>query len=403
MRAPRRAMAKRVLLVRGGVLGRNSGLGSAHHNLVDLLGSGKVPGWRIDSVSEYDLMARSSPFYRLWKRWFSHPRVVKKAIKTAIYNGGCDVVHITDQEQAHLIPKKCKLPVIVTVHDLFHLFPTKMKIGEQEIDIGEQNPPSYRRRDIKKLKRGLSRANLLLCDSKATLKDCQRHFPNVKSICVPLGIDVSKYSPSNRDTEQKLLNDRCNLLIVGSHDPRKRMEFICQVLGSLELSVLNELQINHVGQGESEYGSPAVIELAIQNEIKNWTGHGPSVSDTKLTELRYGSECLLFPSASEGFGYPPLEALASGLPVLCSDLPSHNELMPENYCLPADDIEAWRKAILTVHSTWKSSEGQQRKPDLKLVEHALKFDNHMFSSRMADAYNSVGSDINLFSLGKPVE
>ena len=396
-------MAKRVLLVRGGILGRNSGLGSAHHNLADLLGSGSVPGWEIDSISEYELPPRASPFYRLWKRWFSHPRAVKKAISKSVSNGSCDVVHITDQEQAHLIPKRCKLPVVVTVHDLFHLFPKKMKIGEQEIDIGEQNPPSYRRRDIKNLKRGLSRANLLVCDSKATLKDCQRHFPNVKSICVPLGIDVSKYSPSNRDTEQKLLNDKCNLLIVGSHDPRKRMDFICQVLGCLESSVLNELQINHVGQAESEYGTPAIIDLAIENGIKNWTGHGPSVSDSKLMGLRGSSECLLFPSASEGFGYPPLEALASGLPVLCSDLPSHNELMPENYCLPADDIEAWKKAILSVHSKWKLRKGEQREFDQTLIDHASKFDNSVFSSRMADTYNSLGSDINLFSFAKKVE
>ena len=396
-------MAKRVLLVRGGILGRNSGLGSAHHNLADLLGSGSVPGWEIDSISEYELPPRASPFYRLWKRWFSHPRAVKKAISKSVSNGSCDVVHITDQEQAHLIPKRCKLPVVVTVHDLFHLFPKKMKIGEQEIDIGEQNPPSYRRRDIKNLKRGLSRANLLVCDSKATLKDCQRHFPNVKSICVPLGIDVSKYSPSNRDTEQKLLNHKCNLLIVGSHDPRKRMDFICQVLGCLESSVLNELQINHVGQAESEYGTPAIIDLAIENGIKNWTGHGPSVSDSKLMGLRGSSECLLFPSASEGFGYPPLEALASGLPVLCSDLPSHNELMPENYCLPADDIEAWKKAILSVHSKWKLRKGEQREFDQTLIDHASKFDNSVFSSRMADTYNSLGSDINLFSFAKKVE
>lgn len=403
MRAPRRAMAKRVLLVRGGILGRNSGLGSAHHNLADLLSSGSVPGWVIEAISEYDLPPRASPFYRLWKRWFSHPKTVKKAINRSISNGNCDVVHITDQEQAHLIPKKCKLPVIVTVHDLFHLFPAKMKIGGQEIDIGEQNPPSYRRRDIKKLKRGLSRASLLLCDSKATLKDCQKHFPDVKSICVPLGIEVSSYSPNEQITPSPPLNDRCNLLIVGSHDPRKRMEFICQVLGSLDASVLNELQINHVGQGESEYGSPAVIELAIKNNIKNWTVHGPLVSDSKLMDLRNSSECLLFPSASEGFGYPPLEALASGLPVLCSDLPSHNELMPENYCLAADDEDTWKRAILSVYYDWKSRNGEPRELDQTLIEHALKFDNKEFSSRIADAYNSLSSDINLFSFGKVVE
>jgi len=381
-------MAKRVMLVRGGVLGRNSGLGSAHHNLADLLGSGSVPGWEIDSVCEYELSSRASPILRLWKRWFSHPRAVKKAISKSISKGSCDLIHITDQEQAHLIPKNSKLPVVVTVHDLFHLFPTKMTLGEQEIDIGEQNPPSYRRRDIKKLKRGLARADLLICDSNATLRDCQKHFPNVKSICVPLGIDVSSYSPNNRTIQIEPINDRCNLLIVGSNDPRKRMEFICKILGSIESSILNELQIHHVGLGESNFGQPAIIDLALQNKVNNWTGHGPSVSESKLMQLRDISECLLFPSASEGFGYPPLEALASGLPVMCADLPSHNELMPEGYCIPAEDIESWKDSIIEVYQTWKSRGGKPRQFSIELVEHAKKFDNSVFSSRMADAYNS---------------
>ncbi|DAC26484.1 MAG TPA: glycosyltransferase [Candidatus Poseidoniales archaeon] len=388
-------MAKRVMLVRGGVLGRNSGLGSAHHNLADLLGSGSVPGWETDSVCEYELSSRASPILRLWKRWYSHPKAVKKAISKSISKGSCDLVHITDQEQAHLIPKNSKLPVVVTVHDLFHLFPTKMMLGEQEIDIGEQNPPSYRRRDIKKLKRGLARSDLLVCDSKATLRDCQKYFPNVKSICVPLGIDVSSYSPNNRTVEVEPINDRCNLLIVGSNDPRKRMDFICKILGSIESSILNELQIHHVGLGESNFGQPAIIDLALENKVNNWTGHGPSVSESKLMQLRDISECLLFPSASEGFGYPPLEALASGLPVLCADLPSHNELMPDGYCLPAEDIESWKDSIIEIYHNWKNRDGNIRDFPDEIVEHAKKFDNSVFSSRMADAYNSLGSEISL--------
>lgn len=173
------------------------------------------------------------------------------------------------------------------------------------------------------------------------------------------------------------------------------MAFICEILGSIEPSILNELQIHHVGQGESSLGQPAIIDLALENKIKNWTGHGPSVSESKLMELRDISECLLFPSASEGFGYPPLEALASGLPVLCSDLPSHNELMPEGYCLPAEDAVAWKNSIMEIYHNWKNRDGEAREFPAKLVEHARNFDNSVFSSRMADAYNSLGTDINL--------
>jgi hypothetical protein len=41
------AMAKRVLLVRGGSLGRNTGLGAAYYNLVDMLNSGQIKDWEL--------------------------------------------------------------------------------------------------------------------------------------------------------------------------------------------------------------------------------------------------------------------------------------------------------------------------------------------------------------------
>ena len=52
--------------------------------------------------------------------------------------------------------------------------------------------------------------------------------------------------------------------------------------------------------------------------------------------LRQRSDLLLFPSAAEGFGYPPIESMSAGCPVLCSDLPAHNELMPDGDLLPAE-------------------------------------------------------------------
>ena len=98
--------------------------------------------------------------------------------------------------------------------------------------------------------------------------------------------------------------------------------------------------------------------------------------------MRWKCDALLFPSASEGYGYPPIEAMATGMPVLCSDLPSHNELMPDGSCIDAEDIEAWRAAILSVH------QGELSR-DESLIEHAKKFDNEVFCSKMAAAYSEL--------------
>jgi hypothetical protein len=171
------SMAKRVLLVRGGSLGRNTGLGAAHHNLVDMLETGKIAGWELAGICEYPLSITSNPISRIWHRWFSHPKRVARQIKKLAEAKDCDLVHITDQEQAHLVPKNSQLPVVITIHDLFHMFPEQLQFGNDVVDIGDVSPGIIRSRDLKKLKHGVTRASNLICISKHTLNAAKGKLP----------------------------------------------------------------------------------------------------------------------------------------------------------------------------------------------------------------------------------
>ena len=93
-------MGRKVMLVRGGMLGPNTGIGGAHHALIDTLERGHVSGGSLSGVQEYDLGTKPSAMSRLWQRWFAHPRRIKSISKQA----DIDLIHITDQEQAHLVP-----------------------------------------------------------------------------------------------------------------------------------------------------------------------------------------------------------------------------------------------------------------------------------------------------------
>ena len=390
------SMGRKVMLVRGGTLGPNSGIGGAHHALQESLAAGNVPGWSLHGVEEYHLGARPSAFRRVSQRWFSHPRRIQRLSKNET---SVDLIHITDQEQAHLVPRNSAIPTVVTVHDLFHLFPEVKSFGQTKVEIGQSRPSAVRRRDLRKLRAGLARADLLLCDSNSTLAACNMHFPNIKALWLPLALSMERFDPSQANqasasSPAQHLGRACHLLIVGSHDPRKRMDFLFNVLGGLDAEVKQDLHVHHVGDPKSPTGAPSIVELAAAHSIPHFTAHGGDLSDTALMDMRFASEALLFPSISEGFGYPPLEAMATGTRVLCSNEASHNELMPEGSCLPADDVVSWRAALLDVHQGWKqrtSSDEKHRWPDADqaLVAHAHSFDMNVYNQRTSDAYNSL--------------
>jgi glycosyltransferase involved in cell wall biosynthesis len=65
----------------------------------------------------------------------------------------------------------------------------------------------------------------------------------------------------------------------------------------------------------------------------------PDPSDPEIVRLFFGAKAFVFPSFAEGFGLPPLEAMAAGLPVVCSDIPVFREVYGDavRYVDPGND------------------------------------------------------------------
>ncbi len=382
----------RILLVRGGVLTPFSGLGGAFHDLRTALEQGRFGSWSSAGVEEYDLGEHPSAFSRLWTRWSSHPRRVKATIENLHRKQAVDIVLVSDQEQAHLVPKKSAVPVVVYVHDFFHLFPHTVTLSGQTVEVGDQSPSMVRKRDLRRLLKGLQRADAFICNTGATASMCREHFPNTPLYQIPYALDVASYAPPQTlpSPPEPLANDACRLLVVGSHDPRKRLAFLMEVLAGLDEAVASDISVHHIGADASPAGHPSATDLANQHGV-NWHHVGSNISDDVLNAYRWNCEALLFPSAAEGFGYPPVESMAAGQPVLASDLPAHNELMPESTCLPAEDMAAWRNAIVDVHRAWKAREGAPRTPSVALMEHVSFLAPDRFYRDMAKAWDEISS------------
>jgi glycosyltransferase involved in cell wall biosynthesis len=81
--------------------------------------------------------------------------------------------------------------------------------------------------------------------------------------------------------------------------------------------------------------------------LRGYVREHSTAPDAQATQLLKNARALLLPAYAEGFGFPLIEALACGTPVLCSDIPALRELggaIPE-YFDPLDGA-AWRAAIV---------------------------------------------------------
>ena len=369
-------MSRQVLVVRGGALTRSSGLGRAHHDLVERLEEGRVEGYALSSVIEHEL--GGGVFSRWRRRRSGHPQQVADTAKA---NSG-NILHITDQEQAHLVPENCNLPVSVTIHDLFHLEPRRISTSHGKVNIGDRSPGFLRRQDLSHIRRGLSRADLLICISEATADEARELWPDKAIAVVQHGIDVGGFDPFTHPLPkpEDLDHSNLNLLCVGSEEPRKRIDFLVEVLGSLPSHLKGEVILHKVGAESSEKSKSRLSKRAKELDVNlRWVGR---LSDIDLCGYYQHCDALLFPSVAEGFGLPPLEAMASGCPVRVSDMPAHNEVAPEEWLLPHDSIDDWVDAIVEI-----STKDGRRQPNKMALKRAQKFSIEHWSTSIADAWN----------------
>ena len=342
------------MLARGGAMSPYSGLGSTHLSLLNRIESGLIEGYELGDVHEYNISR--NPFTRLWKRWFSGPSRVKKMASKY------DLIHITDQEQAGLIPAGRNS--VLTVHDLFHLFPSI----REDVKIGNQKPSIIRKKDLKKLKDGFSRAKLLICVSKYTQQECEMRFPGVPTVWIPHAINTDEYQIETK--RPQWFKEGVNLLVIGSEEPRKRVEFAVKVCANMSVT------LHKIGAESSDESKEKIISMAENlNCDLNWVGR---LEQIEMIAALQHADALLFPSVAEGFGLPPLEAYAAGTIALVADAPAHNEIPLQHHIMPVNDIEAWRSAILEL-----------KDESFDVKERAAEFSVERWAERHLEAYNSL--------------
>jgi glycosyltransferase involved in cell wall biosynthesis len=147
------------------------------------------------------------------------------------------------------------------------------------------------------------------------------------------------------------------VLLLGSRAKHKNIDVVLA-----QAEALDQAGIDIVVAGGASGIFAAQVQEANQSNIRR-IGF---VGDDELAALYEGALCLAFPSKTEGFGIPPLEAMAKGCAVISSDAASLLEVGGDAviYVKP-DDPAGWREAIIglssnTQHRAELAAKGRQR-------------------------------------------
>ena len=144
------------------------------------------------------------------------------------------------------------------------------------------------------------------------------------------------------------------ILSVGSIEPRKNLLGLLKAYALLDEKLKSEYQLVLVGFKGWE--NIEIMELIKQNEKSiHYLGF---ITDEELAQVYNLTSLFVFPSFYEGFGLPPLEAMACGSPVVCSDSSSLPEVGGDAvvYCNPQDTNDIKEKIEIVLNNTTLQNE-----------------------------------------------
>jgi glycosyltransferase involved in cell wall biosynthesis len=130
-----------------------------------------------------------------------------------------------------------------------------------------------------------------------------------------------------------------DLLHVGSTIPRKRIDVLLEVFARVKREIAPQARLLRVGGRFTAAQQAQADRLGLGPESLCVL---PFLSPAELAVIYRRATLVLLPSEAEGFGLPVIEALASGTPVLASDLPVLREVGGDaaDYA-PVADLDAW--------------------------------------------------------------
>jgi len=303
-------------------------------------------------------------------RFLSYPKIDKLV-------GGLDMFFAPRYLFSALSPK-CKL--IITTHDLSFVHRPDFSTWQRRLWHKIISDRSVAKK-----------ASYILADSQSTKNDIVNYFqtPEEKVKVVRLGLDHHLFNLNSDDGEERKFRDKRKLhrpfiLYLGTIEPRKNILGILEAYEKIRKTTDDDLELVLVGRLGWLYEKvlKKISESVFKNDIKIVN----NLKEPEKPHLYRMARLMIFPSFYEGFGLPPLEAMACGTPVIAAMNSSFPEVLGEScvYVNPHNSNQIVQ--ALTVLLSDDEMYGQYSK---KGAEQAKKFSWEKTAQETVDIFNQI--------------
>lgn len=245
------------------------------------------------------------------------------------------------------------------------------------------------------MSKGIRSAEAVVTISEFSKAEITKHLgvPEEKIFVAYPAVDHSVFKPADgRGKESKKIvsakrhGKQKTVLYVGSEQPRKNLEVLLAAFAIAKKQVPS-LRLVKVGMPQWKTGRSNFLAKARQLGVEKEIQIIESVpSEEKLAQIYRSADVFVFPSLYEGFGLPPLEAMACGTPVVCSNAASLPEVVGDAaLSLPPDNKLYFAKAIVKI----LGDEGYAAELRRKGLKQAKKFSWKNAARKVFDAYEKV--------------
>jgi len=240
-----------------------------------------------------------------------HHRIERFSLGWELRGARLDVLHSPD-----FIPPRGAWRKVITVHDLAYLRMPWLLTRES-------------RRYYNGIRRAVAQADAVIAVSQATARDLIELLdsPDDKVHVIHEAADAD-LAPMPKDEAARIVRERYGVegsyvLFVGTIEPRKNLPKLVEAIGLLR----REMPVRLVVAGRRGWLSAPVFDAIRRQAADDGVVFVGEVSPRELGPLYCAAEVLTLPSLYEGFGLPPLEAMACGTPVVVSNAAALTEVV----------------------------------------------------------------------------